>query len=101
MNISPNVFPSPDGITRLLVNVPPVSSQSSSERKNVVKDAIKAITRPIEIILTVDIKKGLCLPINRSLKPDQLRRFLDTYEKQLQTRDELLSLVSDQSEARG
>ena len=41
-------------------------------------------------ILFVEIKHGLCLPINNSLPPEQLTHFLDTYEDRFKFRDDLL-----------
>jgi Holliday junction resolvase RusA-like endonuclease len=185
--ISPHLFPSPDGVTRLNVNVSPASSQSNSTRKNAVISMIRAITSQIGVILTgdvkieiawyinederyetdrsadtdniikpivdaltgpsgivvndcqiqsvlcywldrfkipehieiemryepdvlffkkdslsfINIKKGLCLPIDTSLKPDGLRLFLDISEIQLHGKDELLSKGCNPSTARG
>jgi len=64
MQISPPIFPSPDGFTRLTVLVKPVSSQSTSVRKGNVTSAIRAITSQIGTILTSDVQIEIAWYIN-------------------------------------
>jgi hypothetical protein len=40
MQFSKDVFPSPDGITKFIVNVKPISLQSNRENKDAVTKAI-------------------------------------------------------------
>lgn len=48
----------------------------------------------------IRIKDGLCLPINRNLRPDQVNLLLDILEKQFKYRDDFLSSGIDPDAAR-
>jgi Holliday junction resolvase RusA-like endonuclease len=186
MQFSKDVFPSPDGITKFIVNVKPISLQSNRENKDAVTKAIQMITSTSEIILTgdiqvviswyinedkryetndspdidniikpildsltgpngimvndcqiqsvhcywceryiglehieieikyeadmfeekkslafVNVKNGLCMPININIEPASQKLLLDIFEKQLKSRDELVKKSLNPSLARG
>ena len=64
MNVTPLRFPAPDGLTTFSVFIAPVSSQSSGLRKNNVVEAIRAITRQVDSILTSDVQAEITWYIN-------------------------------------